>query len=289
LIGIYKITNTVNGKVYIGQSVNIPKRIKQHLSNTGRQHNYYFANALKKYGADNFKTDVIALVPDFESKHKLLNVLEKQFIEIYNSANHVYGYNIKYGGDGGGSGHHMSLEARKKMSIAQKNRPPLSEEGRRNLSIALQGKAKSEAHKTKLSILKKGIKPAHLFAPEVQAKIKAASAKRIGSHLSEEARLKRLQMKIRPSPETIAKIKLARSYTSPEARRKISESKKGKKLTKEHVEKVRMAHLGKKHSPEWIANSVKGHLGTKRSEEAKQNMRDAWVRRKAREAENVNT
>lgn len=52
---IYKVTNKVNNKVYIGQTVNsIDYRMKQHYKDTKRD-NYYFHNALRKYKVEDFK------------------------------------------------------------------------------------------------------------------------------------------------------------------------------------------------------------------------------------------
>jgi group I intron endonuclease len=50
-IGIYKISNLINGKIYIGQSVHIEKRWQQHCNNTGRS---LIAKAIQKYGKDSF-------------------------------------------------------------------------------------------------------------------------------------------------------------------------------------------------------------------------------------------
>lgn len=57
-IGIYKITNKVNGKVYIDQSKNIEKRWKQHL---GAKDNYLIHRAIRKYGKDNFSFEIVQL------------------------------------------------------------------------------------------------------------------------------------------------------------------------------------------------------------------------------------
>lgn len=91
---IYKITNTVNGKIYIGFASNWTKRKyshKYHL-NKRNQHLYY---AFRKYGWENFTWEVIYQSTD--GKY-CLNVMEKHFINEYDSYNN--GYNETLGGEG---------------------------------------------------------------------------------------------------------------------------------------------------------------------------------------------
>lgn len=51
-IGIYQIKNKINGKVYIGQSINIEKRLKRHLNDLRKlkHRNQHLQNAFNKYG-----------------------------------------------------------------------------------------------------------------------------------------------------------------------------------------------------------------------------------------------
>lgn len=92
--GIYKFTNKLNGKVYIGQSINLEKRYKEHKYNHLNQkycnYNSKFYRALRKYGFENFDYTVLEECED---------VLEKEvfYIELYNSYNN--GYNSTRGGE----------------------------------------------------------------------------------------------------------------------------------------------------------------------------------------------
>ena len=54
ICGIYKITNKVNGKCYIGQSNDIHRRWKQELASNAKL-NPHLARAFEKYGIDNFE------------------------------------------------------------------------------------------------------------------------------------------------------------------------------------------------------------------------------------------
>ena len=62
MIGIYKITNTINNKVYIGQSIDIAKRWREHKRRAfvqNKEYNKYLYNAFRKYGLENFSFEVI--------------------------------------------------------------------------------------------------------------------------------------------------------------------------------------------------------------------------------------
>lgn len=92
---IYKITNTINNKVYIGQTTQgLLQRQREHVSrfNRGeRDHKLYLA--FRKYGIDVFKFEVICVALDAS----YLNELEVAFIIEYNSYNK--GYNMTVGGN----------------------------------------------------------------------------------------------------------------------------------------------------------------------------------------------
>lgn len=96
MIGIYKITNKINGKSYIGQSVNIKKRWKKHreLKNTTQepQCNYPLYRAFKKYGLSNFSFEIIE-----ECTSDMLNIREIYWIDFYDTYRN--GYNQTNGGN----------------------------------------------------------------------------------------------------------------------------------------------------------------------------------------------
>ena len=91
---IYKITNTINNRVYIGQTVkSLQKRFTQHKNNSSKE---YFSQivlykAFNKYGIENFVFEGIEEVPN-----ELLDEREKYWIEYYNS--YLEGYNSTIGG-----------------------------------------------------------------------------------------------------------------------------------------------------------------------------------------------
>ena len=97
MIGIYKITNLVNGKSYIGQSVNIQKRFNAHKSvafnPNDKNYNYPLYRAIRKYGIENFSFDVLE-----ECDISELNNKEIYYISKYNTHGE-FGYNQDDGGD----------------------------------------------------------------------------------------------------------------------------------------------------------------------------------------------
>ena len=96
MIGIYIITNNVNGKCYIGQSINIKKRWNQHKNEafcvTSPSYNYPLYMAFRKYGVENFKFEVLE-----ECKKQELEEKEIFYIAKYKSDGEN-GYNQNKGG-----------------------------------------------------------------------------------------------------------------------------------------------------------------------------------------------
>ena len=85
MIGIYKIENLVNHKIYIGQSIRIERRWTEHCNKNGKS---VISQAIQKYGKQNFSFQVIE-----ECEPEQLNELEEYYIKKYNSVI-PNGYNI---------------------------------------------------------------------------------------------------------------------------------------------------------------------------------------------------
>ena len=98
MIGIYKIENKINGKVYIGQSIAIKTRWQQHKyeAQTGESQAPLYL-ALRKYGIENFSFEVLEECPQ-----ELLNEKEIFWIAHYKSNDRDFGYNVLAGGQNGG-------------------------------------------------------------------------------------------------------------------------------------------------------------------------------------------
>lgn len=160
---LYKITNQLNGKIYIGQSNNYKHRWSRHVyfAKNPEKTGQYIHRAMAKYGIENFKYEIIATCLTQEDANEIESVLIVQ----YNSRNNEYGYNLTVGGDYGGHseetkqklrkatlnqiatkgppglGSKRTTEQKEKMSFAQQNRTwEYTAEVRKNMSDAHKGK-----------------------------------------------------------------------------------------------------------------------------------------------------
>jgi len=142
--GIYRITNLVNGKSYIGKTgMNFGDRWDCHRSqlNRGYHDNPHLQHAWKKYGKDAFEFRVIESASDVSC----LDNLERKYIKQYRDQDKSY--NILDGGDGGFLlGSHLSEETKRK--IGEKNRVSMtgrktSDETRAKMSESHRNRYKS--------------------------------------------------------------------------------------------------------------------------------------------------
>lgn len=98
LIGIYSITNKINGKRYIGKSINIESRFWYHKNSLmkdvrSKDTNRYLFNAVKKYGIENFSFDILESfdsIPDAE-----LSDREIHWMDFYQTCSRENGYNLR--------------------------------------------------------------------------------------------------------------------------------------------------------------------------------------------------
>jgi len=170
---IYKIVNTLNGKVYIGQTTQDPyKRKSNHLCElkNNKHNNSHLQNAFNKYGKSNFKFTVLK----YATSKRVLDKLEEDYINSYDCLNDKNGYNIRRGGANGKhseetckkiskarKGKKASLKARKNMSKAHSGKNNHMY-GKRGPLAPIYGKKLSEAARNKISKAKKGKKRPNL-------------------------------------------------------------------------------------------------------------------------------
>lgn len=175
---IYRITNKINGKTYIGQHKY--KDLNDYYMGSGK----HLRAAQAKYGIENFKKEILVFNI---AKKEHIDLLEKTFIASERERVGIENcYNITDGGEGGAGprsketrkkiseshkGKHLSKETKRKLSESLKDSPrnnkgkklpPLSEEAKRKISEAMKGnkrykgKRHSEETKRKISEAMKG-------------------------------------------------------------------------------------------------------------------------------------
>lgn len=88
---IYKITNNINKKCYIGQTLDWKRRKTEHFGNSQLSYVSLIGRAIKKYGKSNFTFEVLGYFENYNDK-------EKYFIKKYNTIA-SNGYNIQNGGE----------------------------------------------------------------------------------------------------------------------------------------------------------------------------------------------
>ena len=92
---IYIIRNTINSKVYIGQTkVSLKLRFQNHLSAARNGKDYVIGKAIRKYGEENFYIELLE-----ECTIEELNESERYWISYFNSTDNKFGYNISIGGN----------------------------------------------------------------------------------------------------------------------------------------------------------------------------------------------
>ena len=161
--GIYKIENLINHKVYIGQSIDIERRFRNHIN---YEVNPYLKRAFEKYGIKNFSFEIIKETKD-------LDYWEIFLIQIYRATDKRYGYNSDFGGN---ANKVCSEEHKRKISESNKGKK-FTKEHKEKLSFAKKGKTSSfkgkkmsEESRRKLSLSHKGQKP-HKWSEESKLKL----------------------------------------------------------------------------------------------------------------------
>lgn len=122
-MNIYKITNVLNNKVYIGQTKNSPEhRFNQHIreARSNKKKNYgIFHDAILQYGSDYFTVELIEVVEDKD----IADERERFWISKFRSDQPEYGYNCDSGGLGGGEKNNITKSKIGKTTLDKWNDP----------------------------------------------------------------------------------------------------------------------------------------------------------------------
>lgn len=144
---VYQHKNKINGKVYIGITMQKPER-RWGLNGNNYKTSPYFYAAIQKYGWNNFEHNI--LFTNLTKEEACLK--EQELIKKFNSTNRELGYNSTSGGDV----FTMNEETKQKISQALKGNQnglghPCSEEKKKKISEAQKGRSFTEEHRQKLS------------------------------------------------------------------------------------------------------------------------------------------
>ncbi len=190
---IYKITNKLNSKIYIGRSKNALKRFKEHISLSKRPKDKKFSSihrALNKYGQDNFIFEIIEVIDvGIHSNFELAKSREIYWISFFKTQIKKFGYNLTAGGDGALNISEESKQKRRRKMLGRK----YSEEHRLKISIGNTGKTLSQSVKDKISIKNSGKNNGmfeRIISDESRKKMSFFQSKRIRKPLSEEHKQK---------------------------------------------------------------------------------------------------
>lgn len=235
---VYIHTNIINSKKYVGMTCNIKSRFGKdgggylHKNKERKFIQPAFANAINKYGWENFSHEII-----FSNLLKEeADALESELIKKYDTQNPDRGYNIKDGGSNG----HLSEETKKKLSLAMTGRY----DGENNPFYN-----KHHSQETKDFLKEKG--------KENARDITGDKNPMFGRVLTEEERFSRGNGKrgICLSEETKEKISISnKEYYKTHVHHAL-----GSHRTEEQKEKIREKALEREMNEQWKENIGKSH------------------------------
>lgn len=245
---IYKATNIVNGKCYIGQTTKtLNERQIEHLRKSKVLYNInYFYKAIRKYGFENFKWEILK---DNIDDISILNIMETFMIMVHKSYINENGYNMNFGG-GQNFGYKHTDEAKEKI-------------GKSHIGKIPWNKGKTDVYSEKT--------------------LKQKSLSSLGKKHSLETkeRLRQIRLGYKHTDEAKEKIRISslnRKHTN-ETKKKISENHLGKNnpqwgkpLTNEHKEKISIKLKDRVMSEETRRKISIAKMGSKLSEETKKNL-----------------
>jgi len=227
-----------NGKQYVGiTSLNVETRWN---NGNNYRNNPYFTNAIKKYGWDNFEHIIL-----YENLSKVQACeIEKKLIKELDLTNSNKGYNLTFGGEHG----KMSDQTKKKISHSLKGNQfrrgiPHTKETIQKTRETRAGKNPHEwtdESRKKLSNSKKGVKASKETKEKLSIIRRGKNNSFYGKHHSKGTK------------ELLRQINIGKKHTN-EARQKMSEKRKGVKLSKEHSQ-----HIGDGHKKPLIQMTLSG-------------------------------
>jgi group I intron endonuclease len=232
---IYCHTHIDSDRVYVGlTSQTTEKRWKTHVSHAknSKGGRWHFPNAIRKYGKDAFSHRVLEVCDSLEKA----NLREEAWIELFESRDLRFGFNIAKGGASFSSDLRNTKE---KLSEITKNN--ITPERRRHLSLLRKGKPLSAETKAKISASAKA--NSKQIAESNRRRDPAIMQKfiRAGLLTNTPEKYKKISVSLRGKPiDDVRKSILKENYAnlSLESRQKISESFRGKNHSAETKRKI---------------------------------------------------
>ena len=263
--GIYKITSPL-GRIYIGQSRNIFKRWNIYKKYPDKNQSRLY-RSLIKHGHQNHVFEII-----HECDEAKLDEMEIHFIDKYKTFNTDTGLNLR----GGGNGHAMADETKKKISNSRKGKYS-------GKNHPLYGTHRSLGTKTK-AVATRMNNGSYKISEETKRRMSESHMGKTGGRHSDETKRKiSIAATGRPSP-------LKGLPLSEETKRKLSLAHTGKKLSEEHKINIGLAGLGRKCPPrslelrKKLSEAMRGrsvwNKGVPHSEATKIKMKEAWRKRR---------
>lgn len=252
---VYMYINTINNKIYIGQTNNLERRHKEHINSSynekAKDYNVPFHKAIRKYGIEIFELFIL----EQELTREELNELEEEYIKEYNSLSKQDGYNIRGGGD-----YTYSLEGKteeekreiyKKIGENKKGKE-LSQEHKDKIREAKQGTTLTQEHKDKISkTLKEGYENnSHKrieYTDELRDKMSKSQKQKYDNGYINPMQNKHHTEETKQLLSNKWKEKYENGYVShslgqkrtEEQKKKMSDAKKGKALSEEHKQRIK--------------------------------------------------
>ena len=151
---IYKLTNNVTGKAYIGKTIDLPARLRKHKSDTNC---ILLHRAIKKYGLENFSKDVLAESSDEDEAYRI-----EESLILKHKTLKPFGYNLL---ERDGTYRRLNEESLKKLGRSLQGRQDL--EKRKSLFIGVRSRKGTASFEVRIRF--RGIRYQRYFPTEVEA------------------------------------------------------------------------------------------------------------------------
>jgi len=198
---VYKTTNLITKKIYIGKRSRKNNRFGKNYFGSGK----IISAAIKKYGIENFTKEVIEYC-----EVKLLNEREKYWIAYFNSTDKTIGYNITNGGDGGYTGPAWNLG----KSLSEEHRRKVSENHAdiSGINNPMYGKKHTEESKLKAAQTRRENPYKHTESARRRMSQRGTGENNQNSKLTNE-----IVMSIRNDHSTLSLSKITKKYNIKKA------------------------------------------------------------------------